>query len=186
MKKTKKVNHQKEVLKRLDKIIVLLEEKKTSVETSKLESMGLIKLEMKDYMTPKYLFDECAKLFNISSWIDLSKVTSERKGNYTVYFKDVQEADEENKNFSANDLKEKGVKGITLGERLLLEIVYFKKYGKHLDEINWTLCSGSRYSGGNVPGVYWNADDREVDVDWYDPDYRDDDLRARSAVKIEN
>ena len=71
-------------------------------------------------------------------------------------------------------------KGITLEERLLLEIEYFKKTGKHLDVENWTLCSGSRYQDGYVPSAYWDGD--EFGVDWYGSDGRFACGRARSAV----
>ena len=37
----------------------------------------------------------------------------------------------------------------------MFELEYFKKNGKHLDVDNITLCTGSRCSGGNVPGVGW-------------------------------
>lgn len=148
-----------------------------------LDSDKYIKLEMKSYMTARYLFEECNKLFPV--WIydenKLDKATSDRKGDYTVYFKNVQEADEENKNLSANDCKEKGIVGITLEERLLLEIEYFKKTGDHLDINNWTLCSGSRHSDGSVPFVGWYSGVRGVDVRWLHPDDAYDFLCARSA-----
>lgn len=147
----------------------------------------LIKLEMKSHYTARYLFEECKKLFPIWMYNEsqLDKIVSDRKGDYTVYFKNVQEADEENKNLSANDLKEKGVKGITLEERLMLEIEYFKKTGEHLDIYNITLCSGSRLVDGDVPYVGWNSGSRKVYVLWYSSVDHHDYLRARSAVKIE-
>lgn len=169
----KKINYNKEIIEKLDKIIDLLK--------SEITEQSLIKLEMKDYMTPRYLWEECKKLF--PCWIYdekfLDTITSERKGNYTIYFKSVQEADEENKNLSAKDLEVKGIKGITLEERLLLEIEYFKKTGKHLDTNSWTLCSGSR-ADGSVPGAAWDCG--KFSVGWNHPGSRYDDLRARSAV----
>lgn len=162
--------------KKLDIILKLLGNPVTDVD--------LIELKMTSKMTVQYLFDECKKLFDIYSYIDLSKIVSERKGNYTVCFKNVQEADEENKNLSANELKEKGVKGITLEERLLLEILYFKKTGKHLDIDNLTLCAGSRHHDGHVPCVDWSSDNRQVNVDWYNPDDSNDNVRSRSVVSL--
>lgn len=156
------------------------------------DKKGLIKLEMKDYMTAEWLVAECKKKFSmwISGFIDLKSITSERKGNYTVYFKDVQEADEENKNKSVNDLKERGhkgitLKGITLEERLALELVYFEKHGKHLDEDNTTLCSGSQHSDGDVPGVGWYRYYRGLEVQCWHAWDRHSNLRSRSVVKIE-
>lgn len=73
------------------------------------------------------------------------------------------------------------LKGITLRERLLLEIAYFKETGDHLDINNWTLCSGSRSSDGSVPYVRWYPDDGEVRVYWYCSGDRYSRLRSRQA-----
>lgn len=101
---------------------------------------------------------------------------------YAIWIRDVVEADEDNKNLSANQLKKQGIEGVTLMERLLYELIYFTETGKHLDVENWTLCSGSLNSGGGVPGVYWDADRRGLRVGWFDPDRRSDRLRARAVV----
>ena len=183
-----------------DYLKLILEELKkqtTILETSKMvemmedagivKEMDLFKLEMKLHMTPRYLFEECKKLFPI--WIydesQLDKITSKRNGNYTIYFKKNIEADQENANMSANDLKKRGKQEITLEERLLMEIQYFKETGKHLDINNITLCAGSRYSDGYIPYVCWDADNRKVFVYWSNLDIHNSHLRARSAVKIE-
>jgi len=105
-----------------------------------------------------------------------------RDGSYVVGFRRTIEADEENKNKSANQLARENHKGITLPERLLLGAGFFVATGQHLDEKTLTLCSGSRYSDGGVPGVYWAPDSREVDVDWCGPGYSGDGLRSRSVV----
>lgn len=59
-------------------------------------------------------------------------------------------------------------KQITLRERLLLELAYYNETGNHLDVVGWTLCSGSRRSGGDVPDVCWDPGTQEVRVDWSD------------------
>ena len=105
-------------------------------------------------------------------------------GSYAVGFKRTVEADEVNKNLSANELSKRSHKGITLLERLLLELGYFLAAGGHLDINNWTLCSGSRYSGGHVPSVRWDSDYRRVRVYWYSPGLADGYLRSRSAVSL--
>ena len=105
-------------------------------------------------------------------------------GSYWISCKATVEADEELKNLSANDLKEQAVSGITLPERLLLELAYFVTTGAHLDVENWTLCSGSRYLDGDVPRMCWGSDAREFRVDWFYPGYGYDGLRARAAVSL--
>ncbi len=83
---------------------------------------------------------------------------------YAILVRDCVEADEELKDLSADDLTTQKVNGITLLERLLLELKYFRETGKHLDPQSVTLCSGSRYAGGRVPGADW--DDGLFKVDW--------------------
>jgi hypothetical protein len=105
-----------------------------------------------------------------------------KTGSHVVSFASNEEADENLKNLSANKLAEQGVKGITLLERLILELGYFLTTGKHLDEKNVTLCSGSRSSDGHVPCVGWRVDDRELGVGWCSPGSAGGDLRARAVV----
>ena len=77
------------------------------------------------------------------------------------------------------ELEKEGIKGITLLERLQLELDYFNETGKHLDIDNLTLCSGSRYSDGSVPYVDWVSSDSTMRVGWCYPDSRNDGLRSR-------
>jgi hypothetical protein len=107
-----------------------------------------------------------------------------RDGSYVVGFARTVESDKENANKSANQLAKVGHKGITLPERLLLGVGYYVTTGQHLDVVNWTLCTGSRYRDGYVPGVGWSPDNRKIYVRWYDPDSSRDDLRSRSAVSL--
>jgi hypothetical protein len=152
------------------------------VKKSSIPSDFTWKIEMKKEWTAKYIFNECKKLFPI--WIydkeELNKITSDRKGDYTVYFRDRVEADEELKSKSADDLSREGIKGITLEEILVLEIDYFNKTGKHLDIENVTLCSGSRVSDGRVPYVHFRGD--EVSVYWCSSSDADSCVRARSVA----
>lgn len=101
-------------------------------------------------------------------------VKTERKFLWT------QEADEEQNNKSANDLKQE--EQITLRERLIFEKMWFEEKGTHLDVDNITLCAGSRYAGGDVPRVRWGGD--ELVVGWADPGDRDGFLRARAVVSL--
>ena len=139
-------------------------------------------------MTPQQLYNKCAKLFPCWKWTDRSLdeiVQSERTakdGTYAVWCRDVVEADEDLKNLSANYLTKRGITGITLEERLLMELKYFKETGNHLDIADITLCSGSRYSDGRVPEVYWYPDDRRLYVLWCHPEGFSPDLRSRRTA----
>lgn len=133
------------------------------------------------------VYDKCKELFPCWKYIDgnLDKAVSVNdrtpaNGTYAVWFRDWIEADEELKNLSANALKEKNIAGITLVERLLYELKYFKETGKHLDINNWTLCSGSRCPGGRVPGVGWGVG--RLSVGWCHPGSAGPSLRSRQAV----
>ena len=92
------------------------------------------------------------------------------------------EADKNLKNLSADDLKEKGIDCVTLRERLIMELQYFKETGKHLDIENITLCAGSRDSDGSVPCVDWRSFYGELYVGGDSPSYWFEVLRSRAVV----
>lgn len=76
------------------------------------------------------------------------------------------------------------MKGITLRERLLMELQYFDETGEHLDVEGVTFCSGSRSSDGNVPSVYWRPVNRWVKVIWCSLDGANPQDGLRSAVSL--
>jgi len=137
-------------------------------------------------ITPQSAYDFCAKNFPCWKYTndDLDKiVTSDRiakDGSYAIRVRDRVEADEELKNRSYNDLKQQGIAGITLEEREIFELKFFKEIGKHLDIQNVTLCTGSRYSDGDVPYVFWGGG--ELRVNWFSPVHAYDSLRSRQTV----
>ena len=137
-------------------------------------------------MPPQRLYDKCHELFPCWKWTDndLNKIVksdrSAKDNTYAIWIRDRVEADEELKNLSADDLKQRSITGITLEERLVYELKFFKETGKHLDIANWTLCSGSRFGDGHVPDVYWSGG--KMRVSWYYADYSSDGLRSRQAV----
>jgi len=139
-------------------------------------------------MTPQRLYDKCAEMFPCWKWTneDLDKIVqSERTakdGVYAVWFRDTVEADGDLKNLSANDLRKKNIPGITLEERFLMELKYCKETEEHLDIMNVTLCSGSRYSGGSVPRVDWGPGGHGLGVRWCRPEGSGPRLRSRRAV----
>jgi hypothetical protein len=136
-------------------------------------------------LTEQIIYDACKKRFNCDKSVDLTKITDvHRKGTTVRRFKANVEADEEYKNKSANNLQKEGLEqsSITLKERMLLELWYFKTTGKHLDLNNWTLCNGSRDAGGYVPDAHWGGGSRKFYVFWHDVDSSVDSLRSRVAV----
>lgn len=135
-------------------------------------------------LTSNQISSKCSELFPTWRYTEnLDAITSDRDpkdGPYALWVRDRQEADEELKNLSANQLKERNIPGITLPERLILELKYWKETGRHLDEKNVTLCSGSRGPRGGVPDVHWGSGG--FYVSWCSADYRRDSIRAREAV----
>ncbi len=125
-------------------------------------------------MTPQKAYDLCARKFGCWKWTDrnLDEIVSEDRSTtdkaYAVWVRDRVEADEELKDKSADKLKELNIKGITLTEREIYELKYFKETSEHLDIVNITLCTGSRYSGCSVPYVSWYGDYGKVFVSRYD------------------
>jgi len=105
-----------------------------------------------------------------------------KERSYGVWIRDRQEADEELKEKSALDLEKEKVAGTTLLERLVAGTGYLFEKMCHMDVQNVTLCSGSRYSDGDVPGVNWGTDDRKVYVHWDNASNSRVDLRARAVV----
>ncbi len=140
--------------------------KERNLETSEILNLCRAKFPVLSY----YSDEDLDKMFPIP------EVLTERK------FKNNIEADEENKNKSANDLGIKGLsRGITLRERLIMELEYFERTSKHLDIKNITLCTGSRYSDCSVPCVYWYGDDGELSVSGYHSGDARGYLRSRLA-----
>jgi len=142
-------------------------------------------LVMLEGMTANRLFDKCAERF--PSWkftADLDKmIASVRQPDHTYPFllKDSEEAGEEHAYKSAERCAGEGLCAITLEERLLLEIWYHWKTGRHLDQASWTLCGGSRGIWG-PKGKYAICAyflQGAFHVSWWHWDTKDGALRAR-------
>lgn len=134
--------------------------------------------------SPQGAMDVAAKLFPSSCYVaDLDKETEGRNvreaaKTYAYWVRDRVEADEENKNLSANQLADQNRGGQTILERIIHEISYWDETGDHLDKENVTLCDGSRGLGGGVPSADWSGGFR---VDYAHPSSADARLRSRSA-----
>ena len=107
-----------------------------------------------------------------------------RDGSYLIGFRRTVEADEENKNLSADMLATRKHNGSTCLERKILGHGYFLATGQHLDVETVTLCTASRYQDGGVPGVgftlYRGRGRVHVHVDYTDGHSAV--LRSRTAV----
>jgi ribosomal protein L31 len=140
-------------------------------------------------MTPQKAYDLCAEKFPCWKYtdesLDIAVPTHDRtadNGPYAIWIMDTVEADEVHEDKSADMLTQQGIKGITLTERLLLELKYFTQAGKHLDIKNWTLCSGSRGCDGYVPNVCWRGG--KLKVGWCSVGDRNGNLRSRAVVSL--
>lgn len=114
-----------------------------------------------------------------------SNVLTNTRNSATAYAVWVRVSDEPDAEFlgkSTQDADMEGKIGITLLERLLLGLKHFTETDKHLDIKGVTFCTGSRLAGGDVPGVYWDADFSEVGVGWCSVDYALVDYGLRQAV----
>ncbi|MFA6097428.1 MAG: hypothetical protein WC788_07425 [Candidatus Paceibacterota bacterium] len=122
-------------------------------------------------MTMRNLFEKCDRMFGVwkyfSEGIDDDFVRSERKaakGAYAIWVKDAIDSDEELKNISKKEFGAKAFYGMTLPERLLMELKFHNETGGHLDPNSATICSGSNFSSWKIPMVFWDGE--KVAIDW--------------------
>ena len=132
-------------------------------------------------------FQQCCECFHCRKYtyrmLDNIISSNDRKpkgGAYAIWVRNRIEADKEHRKCSAQYLFQEHIPGITLLERLLLEMKYFRDTEQHLDVENITLCSGSRYEDGGVPGVRWHKGNMEILR--LAPDFADEHLRCREVV----
>lgn len=134
-------------------------------------------------LTPNLVYTAMCQQFKCWKYTDnLDSITSDRNPTqaYAIWLRNRVEADEELKNLSANQLKEKAISGITLLERLLYELKFWDENHTHLDIQSITLCSSSRGPDGFVPCVCW--DDSKLRVRWCGRFSAYEDLRVRVVV----
>lgn len=134
------------------------------------------------------LLEMCRAKFPVNSYYNddrLDKDFPAPKEATTRYFLKEQEPDKETLGLSINQAETKGfTNGITIRERILLELAYFEETGKHLDVKGLTFCSGSRNSDGNVPAADWGGD--EFGLSWYDLGDSFGACGIRSAVSLDS
>lgn len=108
-------------------------------------------------LTNKMLFEKNHKKFGVwKSSHDFSKVKSARKPekHYAIWVTSAKEANR-NKGVFTDKLPNK--RGMTLGERLVLELFYFRSTGRHIDAKGANLCDGSSCGKGLIPLVEWDG-----------------------------
>src|SRR3989344_4874023 len=124
-------------------------------------------------LTPQKAYELCASKFKC--W----KYSNESLDKIVVH---EDRTDEELKGKSANDLVGMKVFGNTLTEALVYKLKFNDETGQHLNLANWNLCSGSRYSDGYVPFVYWYGHYSEMCVGHTYPTHSFGFLRSRQTV----
>lgn len=133
------------------------------------------------------LYAKMKDLFPTWRWTndDLDKIVTinerdAKNGTYAIWVRNTVEPDEKYSNHSADKIKTLNIKTETLVERAIHGLKYFDETGKHLDIKGVTLCSGSRYSVGNVPRM--RLHDHKVDVYWISPGHSHVYLCSREVV----
>jgi len=124
-------------------------------------------------LTAQLAYDKCAELFPCWKYTDksLDKVITKNERDakdkaYAIWVYDLQEAEEDLKSLSANQVAAMNIPTMTAAERIFYELVYFKETGDHLDKTNITRCDGSRYDDGVVPRARWCYGLFQVDWLW--------------------
>lgn len=135
-------------------------------------------------LTPNKVYDA----WTFPKWrydndLDKAVPTNKRTAteSYAIWVLAGDEPDAEFLGKSTNDADPNMEIGMTLLERMIFESKYFAETGKHLDVKGVTFCSGSRRSGGGVPGVCLDTGGG-VGVRWYDMDRSGSERGVRRAV----
>lgn len=76
---------------------------------------------------------------------------SPRQRTYSFLIRNTIEADSVHRNKPVLSFQEQKLRGITLLERLVLELFFWYQNQKHLDLSGFTVCSGSRWDNNSVP-----------------------------------
>jgi hypothetical protein len=130
----------------------------------------------------------CGAKFPVWSYYDDARLDRDfpapKEANVRHFLKE-QETDKETLGLSVREAEAKGfTNGITIRERMLLELAYFEETGQHMDIKGITFCSGSRYSGGGFVSAYWH--DGRFRVGWCALDDSRSDYGVRSAVSLDS
>jgi hypothetical protein len=128
----------------------------------------------------KHGFKACRSQNNLDAEITVNARDPYIRGSYIIGFARAVEPDQKPQLMWYDKPEEFVASENTLLEELLLQLACFVTTGKHLTVKKVTRCGASRFSGGDVPGVSFRPDVREVCVDEWNPGDRYGHLRARS------
>ncbi|HEY9480734.1 MAG TPA: hypothetical protein VIR98_00705 [Candidatus Paceibacterota bacterium] len=134
--------------------------------------------QLKSFKAWKY-FDTKPEAFVTENERDAAET-----GLYVILVRESVEPDDDLCNMSAGMVKKRKLKTETLAERLVHGHQFFFETQQYLDVNDWTICSGSRYSGGGVPSVRWDDAGREVQVGWDGVGGRGPSSGPRAAVTL--
>jgi hypothetical protein len=114
-------------------------------------------------LTVPELFVACAKKFPCySSDLDVQNLATENdrvpgEFGYAVWIRSDPDADDEYIDLRERQIRQRGVRGMTLLERMLWELRVFDQTGLHPDPAKpMTLCTGSQSANGKAPFVHWD------------------------------
>jgi hypothetical protein len=119
--------------------------------------------------------------FNINKDI-FSRNARSPFSSYSIVISDGHEADARCLNLSVNDLWYEKLIGLTLMERLLLELKHYAETGQHLDCKVATICSGSWTKEAEFPTVAWDSEKGCLSVNIIDFNDSGDFLSARLVL----
>lgn len=141
-------------------------------------------------LTLNQVYETMFSLFNIGPYVDglgddVVKNVRNTRNAYAVWVRDRAEPDVQYLGHSTNAIDPDMKIGITLLERMIMEIAQFDSSGSPLDIKGATFCSGSRDSNGDVPYVAWFADDRMLSIGYsHNADFSYAKSGIREAVAI--
>lgn len=160
---------------------VFVPEKQTGFERLIVVPKGLLMNKMVEIMRGKF------EVWTCIDDLDENLVKNSRSNKecaYAIWVQDRVKVEKKAKKTNINITKtsEEEVAGITLLEWFLYELMYFLETGRSLDIKSLTLCSGSLYSDGNIPSVYWSPSCNKVNVIWYNPNNINENIYTRAVI----
>lgn len=133
-----------------------------SIPKSPIDLDNWMLVFLSNKLTNYLILNLASKLFQVKSNLDLDKtlLIDERsiKDAYAVWVNLDLKPEKNSLGKTAKECDPFRCLGVTLKERVIVEIQYFLKTNKHLDQNYFTLCSGSTSKDElSVPSVSWDT-----------------------------